>query len=110
MFSCLEWEKQIRSLRDPHVPFNPLSEHDIGVENRCSDDYKLIPFSESTQAWRWRVQEEQKRFAKNDRRRADVLEKDATRGMNGEANHAVDLNENKSIDMEKGGQGGRRIF
>jgi hypothetical protein len=41
------------------------------------------------------VQEEHKRYAKNDRRRADVLDKDATRGMNG------DLNEEKSIDMEE---------
>jgi hypothetical protein len=30
-----------------------------------------------------------------------VLEKHATRGINGEANYAIDLNVDKSIDMEK---------
>ena len=30
-----------------------------------------------------------------------MLEKDATRCMNGEANHAVDLNEDKSIESKE---------
>ena len=46
------------------------------------------------------VEEERNRYAKNDTMRADVLEKDATRCKNGEANDVVDLNEDKSIDME----------
>ena len=46
------------------------------------------------------MQEEQKRYAKNDKRRADVNEKDETKCMNSEANDAVDLNEDKSIDTE----------
>ena len=50
MFAGLGWQKEIRSLGDPHVPLNPLPEHDIGGANRCSDDYELIPFSQSTQA------------------------------------------------------------
>ena len=58
MFAGLGWEKEIRGLGDPHVPFNPSPEHDIGVGNRYSDDYKLTPFLQSTQAWRWRVDEE----------------------------------------------------
>ena len=33
-------KKNIRSLEDPHVPFNPSSEHDIGVVNQCNDDYE----------------------------------------------------------------------
>ena len=41
------------------------------------------------------------RYAKNDKRQADVLEKDATRSMNGEADDAIDLNKNKSIDTEE---------
>ena len=93
MFVGLGWEKEIRSLGNPHVPVNPLPKHDIGVGNRYSDDYELTPFLQSTQTWRWRVQGEQKRYVKNDKRRADVLEKDATRCMNGEANNAIDLNE-----------------
>ena len=90
MFVGLGWEKEIRSLGDPHVPFNPSPEHDIGAANRYySDDYKMTPFSQSTQAWRFRVEEEQKRSVKNDKRQADVSEKDA------------DLNENKSIETEE---------
>ena len=40
-------------------------------------------------------------ICKNDKRRADVLKKDATMCMNGEANHAVDLNEDKLIESKK---------
>ena len=46
------------------------------------------------------MQEEQKRYATNDKRRVDVQEKDETRCMNSEANDAADLNEEKSIDTE----------
>ena len=89
MFAGLGWEKEIRNLGDPHVHFNSSPEHDIGVANRYSDDYEMTPFSQSTQAWRFRVEEEQKRSAKNNKRRADVPEKD------------VDLNEDKSIETEE---------
>ena len=50
MFVCIGWEKEIRSLGDPHVPFNSSPEYDIGVANRYSDDYKITPFLQSTQA------------------------------------------------------------
>jgi hypothetical protein len=101
MFAGLGWEKDIRNIGDPYVPFTPLPKYDIGVANRNNDNYKLTPFLQFTQAWRWKVQEEQKRYAKNESRRADVLDKNATRGMNGEANQTIDLNENKSFDMEE---------
>jgi hypothetical protein len=101
MFAGLGWEKEIRSLRDPHVLFNPSPEHDIGAGNQYSDDYELIPFSQSTQAWRWRMHKEQKQYTKNKKRRADVLDKDATRCMNSEADDAIDLNEKKSNDRQK---------
>ena len=35
-----------------HVPFYPLPELDIGIENQYSDDYELTPFLQFTQAWR----------------------------------------------------------
>ena len=97
MFVGLGWEEEIRSLGDSHVPFNPSPRHDIGAKNQYSDDYERTPFSQSTQAWRWRMQEEHKQYTKNDKRRADVLEKDARRCMNSEANDADDLNEDKSM-------------
>jgi hypothetical protein len=43
----------------------------------------------SKQAWRWRIQEEQKRSAKNDKRQTDVPENDG------------DLEEDKSIETEE---------
>ena len=101
LFAGLGWEKEIRRLGYPHVAFNSSPEHDIGAENQYRDDYELISFLQSTQAWTWRMQEEQKRYAKNDKRRADVLEKDATRCINSEANDAADLNEDKLIDTKQ---------
>ena len=52
MFVGLGWEKDIQSLGDPHVPFNPSPKHDISARNQNSDNYKLSPFSQPTQAWR----------------------------------------------------------
>jgi len=89
MFVGLGWEKEIRNLEDPHVLFTPSPEHDKGVENQCSDDYELTPFLQSTQTWRWRMQEEQKQYIKNEKKQADVPEMDA------------DLDADKSIKMEE---------
>ena len=47
------------------------------------------------------MQEKPKQYAKNDKRQADVLEKDTVRCMNDEANHAVVLNEDKLIESEE---------
>ena len=89
MFAGLGWEKEIRSLGDPHIPFNPSPEFEFAAGNRSSDDYELTPFSQSTQAWRWRVQEEQKQYEKKEKRQEDVPEKDA------------DLDEDKSNETEQ---------
>ena len=101
MFAGLGWKKEIRNLGDPHVPFNPSPEHDIDAANRYSDDYKLTPYSQSTQARRWRMQKEQKQYAKNDKRQGDVQENDETKCMNSEANDAANLNEDKAIVTEQ---------
>ena len=37
MFAGLGWEKEIRSLGDPHVLFIPYPEHDKRAGNQCSD-------------------------------------------------------------------------
>ncbi len=52
MYVSLGWEKEIRSLGDLHIPFNPSPKHDIGVGNQYCDDYELTPFSQFIQAWR----------------------------------------------------------
>jgi hypothetical protein len=88
MFARLGWEKEIRSLRDHHILFNPWPELDFAAENRSSDDYELISFSRSTQAWKWKVQEEQKQYEKKEKKKENVPEKDA------------DLDEDKSNETE----------
>ena len=52
MFVGLGWEKEIKSLRDPHVPFNSSPKHNICIVNRYSDDYEMTQFLQFTQAWR----------------------------------------------------------
>ena len=39
---------------------NSKNKYDIGAANRCSDVYKMTPFLQSTRAWRFRVENEQK--------------------------------------------------
>ena len=76
MFAGLGWEKEIRSLDDPHIPINSSPEFEFRPGNAANDDYDLTSFSQSTQAWRWRVQEEQKQYEKKEQRKEDVPEKD----------------------------------
>ena len=75
IFVGLGWEKEIRSLGNPHIPFNSSPEFEFRPANQVSDDYELTPFLQSTQARRWKMHEEQKRSAKNDKRRADCQPK-----------------------------------
>ena len=46
-------------LADPHIPFNPSQEHGVSGIKRYRDDYEMTPFSQSTQAWKCRVEEEE---------------------------------------------------
>ena len=64
MFVGLGWEKEIRSLGDLHILVNSSPEFEFRPGNLSNDDYELTPFSQSTQAWRKRVQEEQKQYEK----------------------------------------------
>ena len=61
-FAGLGWEKEIRSLRDPHIPVNSSPEFEFRPENGASDDYDLTQFLQYIQAWMLRVQEEQKQY------------------------------------------------
>ena len=47
------------------------------------------------------MQEDQKQYATNDKRQANVQEKDDTRCMNSEANDVAHLNEDKAIVTEQ---------
>ena len=50
IFVGLGWEKEIRSLGNPHIPFNSSPEFEFRPANQVSDDYELTPFLQSTQA------------------------------------------------------------
>ena len=55
---------EIVSLADPHIPFNPLPKGGLSGAKRFRDDYEISPFSQSTQAWKWRMdQEEREQYA-----------------------------------------------
>ena len=95
MFAGLGWEKEIRSLEYPHIFFTPSPEHNKCAGNQCSDNHKLTPFSQSTQAWRWRMQDKRKQYEKNQKKRADVLKEDV------DVIEDANLNEEKVKDMEK---------
>jgi hypothetical protein len=89
MFAGLRWEKEIRSLADPHIPVNLSPEFLFAAGNRSNDDYDLTPFLQSTQAWRWRTRGEQKQREQKEKRQEDEPEKDA------------DLDKDKSNKTEK---------
>ena len=78
MFDSLGWNEEIVILEDPHIPFNPLSErgrNEKSAVERFRDDYVMTSFSQSTQVWKWRVEEEDwKWYANKFKRRADVVD------------------------------------
>ena len=57
-FIRLGWEVEIVRLADPHTPFNPSPKHGVSGAKRFRDDYEITPFSQSTQAWKSRLEEE----------------------------------------------------
>ena len=58
LFVGLGWEVEIVRLVDPHIPFNPSPERGVSGTQRFRDDYEITPFSQSTQAWKSRLEEE----------------------------------------------------
>ena len=57
-FVGLGWEVEIVRLVDLHTPFNPSPERGVSGANRFRDDYEITPFSQSTQAWKSRLEED----------------------------------------------------
>ena len=57
-FAGLGWEVEIVRLADLHTPFNPSLEHGVSGAKRFRDDYEITPFSQSTQAWKSKLEEE----------------------------------------------------
>ena len=76
-FAWLGWGAKIVSLADPHIPFNPSPKGGLSDAKWFRDDYKITPFSQSTQVWKWRMeQKERKQYVERLKmRRKKVLKK-----------------------------------
>jgi len=98
-FEGLGWDEDIVSLEDPHVPFDPSSEPERSVVKRFGDDIELTPFSQSTQAWKGRMEEEEHQWiVKKVKARADEMKKDST---SCEVNGGDDARNLKAADSKK---------
>ena len=63
MYEGLRWDEEIENLRDPHIPFNPTPKRERDERSaieRFRDDYVMTSFSQSTQAWKLRAEEDQR--------------------------------------------------
>jgi len=92
IFEGLGCDGEIENLGEPHIPFNPSPERERDEKNardRLCDDYVMTPFSQSTQAWKMRAEEDQRRYA--DKFEIDTVEKDLTKCMGGDPNDVIDL-------------------
>ena len=57
LYVGLGWEVEIMRLTDPYTPFNPSPEHGVSGAEQFCDSYEIMPFSQSTQAWKSRLEE-----------------------------------------------------
>jgi len=106
MFEGLGCDGEIENLGDLYIPVNPSPERERderSARDRFRDDYVMTPFSQSTQAWRMRAEEDWRWYAEND----------LTKCVGGDPNNVIDLNadilrkpedvdvEDNSIDIEE---------
>jgi hypothetical protein len=104
MFEGLGCDWEIENLGDPFIPVNPSPERERDERSaidRFRDDYVITPFSQSTQAWRMRAEEDRRRYE----------EKDLTKSVGGDPNDVIDLSadiwlkpgdvDDNSIDIEE---------
>ena len=95
-FAGLGWGAEIVSLANPHIPFNPSPKGGLSGAKRFRDEYEIIPFSQSKQAWKWRMeQEERKRYVEWVRMRGEKVPKKLEATVECDMFEAVDL----SIDI-----------
>ena len=114
-FARLGWEVEIMRLADPHTPFNPSPKHWVSGAKRFHDDYEITPFSQSIQAWKSRLEEEDRqRHVKRIKMRSEKVQKRSEAIVECEMFDAVDLSsdipwtltktddDEESNDMEQG--------
>ena len=95
-FARLGWEVEIVRLADPHIPFNPSPERGVSSAKQFRDDYEIMPFSQSTQAWKSRLEEEDRQqYVERVKMRPEKVQKRSEAAVECEMFDAVDL----SIDI-----------
>ena len=91
-FIGLGWEVEIVRLADPHFPFNSSSECEVNGAKRFRAHYEITPFSQSTQAWKSRLEEEDRqRYAGRVKMRPEKVQKRSEVTVDCEMFDAVDL-------------------
>ena len=76
LFAGLGWEVEIVRLVGPHIPFNPSPERRVSGAKRFRDDYEIMPFSQSTQAWKSRLEEkDRQRYVEQIKMRSEKVQK-----------------------------------
>jgi hypothetical protein len=92
IFEGLRCDEEIENLGEPHIPFNSSPERERDERNardRFLDDYVMTFFSQSTQAWKMRAEEDQRRYT--DKFEIDAVENDLTKFVGGDPNDVIDL-------------------
>lgn len=98
-FEGLGWEEEIVSLAEPHVSYNPSPERlrsERSAVQRYREDFVMTPYSQSTQVWKCRLEEEEReRNSKRARMPKDVREKQPVSRVESEDEDVVDLTADK---------------
>ena len=101
-FVGLGWEVDIVSLADLHIPFNPSPKGGLSGAKRFRDDYKMIPFSQFTQAWKWRMeQEKREQYVEHVRMQGEKVPKKLETTIEYDMFEAVDLSKDISWTITK---------
>ena len=58
LFAGLGWRAEIINLADPHIPFNPSPKGGLSGTKRFWNDYEMTLLLQSTQEWKWRIEQE----------------------------------------------------
>ena len=91
-FAGLRWEVEIVRLADPHTLFNPSPKRGVSGAKRFRYDYEITPFSQSTQAWKSKLEEEDRqRHVKRIKMRPEKVQKRSEAIVECEMFDAVDL-------------------
>ena len=91
-FVGLGWEIETVRLADPHTPFNLSLECGVSGAKQFHDDYEITPFLQSTQAWKFRLEEEDRQqYVERMKMRPEKVQKRSEATVECEMFDAIDL-------------------